>query len=101
MYLIAGRSSRASGARGSQRPRGSESAPTPSDGDPGSLEYSFQAGIGEESYGLDGSDDAVDVDDADYDDPELLSQLEALRSEMGLTPAPPRTGTEGPPAHVM
>ncbi|KAJ2736799.1 hypothetical protein IW152_000553 [Coemansia sp. BCRC 34962] len=101
MYLIAGRSSRASGARGSQHPRGSENAPTPSDRDLSSLEHSFHGRIGDEPYDLDGSDDIADVDDGDYDDPELLSQLEALRSEMGLSPAPPWTKAEDPVAHAQ
>ncbi|KAJ2867310.1 hypothetical protein GGH94_000939 [Coemansia aciculifera] len=99
MYLIAGRSSRASGAGGSQRSRGNENTPTPSGRDHSSLEYSFDDGIGEyghEPYDLDGSDDVVDVDDGDYNDPELLSQLEALRAEMGLSAPVPRQKPEEP-----
>ncbi|KAJ2027291.1 hypothetical protein H4S03_008316, partial [Coemansia sp. S3946] len=104
MYLIAGRSSRASGAGGSQRPRGNENAPTPSGRDQGSLEYSFDEGIGQhghEPYALDGPDDVVDVDDGDYDDPELLGQLEALRAEMGLSAPAPRQKPEEPVAHAQ
>ncbi|KAJ2116272.1 hypothetical protein IW146_001659 [Coemansia sp. RSA 922] len=104
MYLIAGRSSRASGAGGSQRPRGNENTPTPSGRDQGSLEYSFDEGIGQhghEPYDLDGPDDVVDVDDGDYDDPELLSQLEALRAEMGLSAPAPRQKPEEPVAHAQ
>ncbi|KAJ2061469.1 hypothetical protein GGI17_003044 [Coemansia sp. S146] len=99
MYLIAGRSSRASGAGGSQRSRGNESTPTPSGRDHSSLEYSFDDGIGEyghEPYDFDGSDDVADVDDGDYNDPELLSQLEALRAEMGLSAPAPRQKPEEP-----
>ncbi|KAJ2794283.1 hypothetical protein H4S07_006799, partial [Coemansia furcata] len=104
MYLITGRSGRASKVGGSQRSRGDDNAPTPSGRDQSSVEQSIDGGIeeyGHEAYDFGGSDDAVDVDDGDYDDPELLRQLEALRTEMGLPAPRPRRKTEGPASHAQ
>ncbi|KAJ1948684.1 hypothetical protein FBU59_001478 [Linderina macrospora] len=91
MYLISGR------ARGSARNSRSTRTATPGTTAPTAMEpvedvSSDFSGIAGLDLGNDDGDegDNENFDAADLNDPELLGELEALRSEMGLSSPPPR-----------